>query len=134
MAKERVAVIGVAGENLVKFAGVVSGGHSHARMAARGGMGAVLGSKNLKAIVVRGKDKPQYADAKGFHANHRNRKQDEISRRIENSARVVEQLKRFLRADTSQTQQAQHQRHRADEQDRIDRSFVLRMQTCKPRG
>ena len=66
--KARVAVIGVAGENLVKIAGVVSGGHSHARMAARGGMGAVMGSKNLKAIVVRGKEKPQYADAKGFHA------------------------------------------------------------------
>ena len=66
--KARVAVIGVAGENLVKIAGVVSGGHSHARMAARGGMGAVMGSKNLKAIVVRGKEKPQYADAKAFHA------------------------------------------------------------------
>jgi aldehyde:ferredoxin oxidoreductase len=67
--KARVAVIGVAGENLVKIAGVVSGGHNHARMAARGGMGAVLGSKNLKAIVVRGtpSGKPQYADAKGFH-------------------------------------------------------------------
>jgi aldehyde:ferredoxin oxidoreductase len=68
--KARVAVIGAAGENLVKIAGVVSGGHSHARMAARGGMGALLGSKNLKAIVVRGnpQGKPQYADAKGFHA------------------------------------------------------------------
>jgi aldehyde:ferredoxin oxidoreductase len=66
--KARVAVIGVAGENLVKIAGVVSGGPLHARMAARGGMGAVMGSKNLKAIVVRGKEKPQYADAKGFHA------------------------------------------------------------------
>jgi aldehyde:ferredoxin oxidoreductase len=68
--KARVAVIGVAGENLVKIAGVVSGGPSHARMAARGGMGAVMGSKNLKAIVVRGipSGKPQYAAAKGFHA------------------------------------------------------------------
>ena len=68
--KARVAVIGTAGENLVKIAGVVSGGHHHARMAARGGMGAVMGSKNLKAIVVRGipSGKPQYADAKGFHA------------------------------------------------------------------
>ena len=66
--KARVAVIGVAGENLVKIAGVVSGGHAHARMAARGGMGAVLGSKNLKAIVVRGQEKPQYADAQAFHA------------------------------------------------------------------
>ena len=66
--KARAAIIGVAGENLVKIAGIVSGGHSHARLAARGGMGAVMGSKNLKAIVTRGKDKPQYADAKGFHS------------------------------------------------------------------
>ncbi len=68
--KARAAIIGVAGENQVKIAGIVSGGHSHARMAARGGMGAVLGSKNLKAIVTRGnpQDKPQYADTKGFHA------------------------------------------------------------------
>jgi aldehyde:ferredoxin oxidoreductase len=66
--KARAAIIGVAGENLVKIAGVVSGGHNHARMAARGGMGAVLGSKNVKAIVVRGQAKPQYADAQAFHA------------------------------------------------------------------
>lgn len=67
--KARAAIIGAAGENRVKIAGVVSGGHGHARMAARGGMGAVLGSKNLKAIVVRGSPsgKPQYADAKAFH-------------------------------------------------------------------
>ena len=66
--KARPAVIGVAGERLVKLAGVASGGHAHMRMAARGGMGALMGSKNLKAIVTRGKDRPQYADAKGFHA------------------------------------------------------------------
>jgi aldehyde:ferredoxin oxidoreductase len=66
--KARPAVIGVAGERLVKLAGVASGGHAHTRMAARGGMGALMGSKNLKAIVTRGKDRPQYADAKGFHA------------------------------------------------------------------
>ena len=66
--KARCASIGQAGENRVKLAGVATGGQPHTRMAARGGMGALLGSKNLKAIVVRGKDKPQYADAKGFHA------------------------------------------------------------------
>ena len=65
--KARPAVIGIAGERLVKVAGVATGGHSHTRMAARGGMGALMGSKNLKAIVTRGKDKPQYAEAKGFH-------------------------------------------------------------------
>lgn len=65
--KARCASIGQGGENLVKIAGVATGGHSHSRLAARGGMGALMGSKNLKAIVVRGKEKPKYADAKGFH-------------------------------------------------------------------
>ncbi len=66
--KARCASIGQAGENLVKIAGVATGGRPHTRMAARGGMGALMGSKKLKAIVVRGKLKPQYADPKGFHA------------------------------------------------------------------
>jgi aldehyde:ferredoxin oxidoreductase len=66
--KARCASIGQGGENLVKLAGVATGGQPHTRMAARGGMGALMGSKNLKAIVVRGKQKPQYADPKGFHA------------------------------------------------------------------
>ncbi len=73
--KARCASIGQGGENLVKLAGVATGGQPHTRMAARGGMGALMGSKRLKAIVVRGKEKPGYADAKGFHqtvkeANH----------------------------------------------------------------
>jgi len=63
----RCASIGQAGEKLVKIAGVATGGHTHSRLAARGGMGAVMGSKNLKAIVVRGKEKPTYFDVKGFH-------------------------------------------------------------------
>mgnify|MGYP000321370887 CR=1 FL=1 len=64
--KARAAIIGAAGENRVKIAGVVSGGHGHARMAARGGMGAVLGSKRLKAIVVRGDRKPDYPDPRAL--------------------------------------------------------------------
>jgi aldehyde:ferredoxin oxidoreductase len=44
-------VIGQAGEKLVKFAAIMNG----QRAAARGGVGAVMGSKKLKAIVVRGK-------------------------------------------------------------------------------
>lgn len=47
----KVACIGIAGENLVKFACVVN---DYARAAGRTGMGAVMGSKNLKAIAVRG--------------------------------------------------------------------------------
>jgi len=43
--------IGPAGENMVKFANVVSQG---GRAGGRPGMGAVMGSKNLKAIVIEG--------------------------------------------------------------------------------
>lgn len=46
-----VAVIGPAGENLVKFASI---GSDYYRHAGRGGVGAVMGSKNLKAVVVQG--------------------------------------------------------------------------------
>ncbi|NCX45781.1 MAG: aldehyde ferredoxin oxidoreductase, partial [Burkholderiaceae bacterium] len=47
----RVSCIGKAGENQVLFASVVNDLH---RAAGRSGVGAVMGSKNLKAIAVRG--------------------------------------------------------------------------------
>ncbi len=51
-----IAVIGVAGENMVKFACINT---DWGRNAGRTGLGAVMGSKNLKAIAVRGdKDLP----------------------------------------------------------------------------
>jgi aldehyde:ferredoxin oxidoreductase len=54
----KVATIGVAGENLVRFACVTS---DWGRNSGRTGIGAVMGSKNLKAIAVRGtKDLPVY--------------------------------------------------------------------------
>lgn len=46
----KVAAIGVAGENRVSYATISNDG----RHAGRGGLGAVMGSKNLKAIVVKG--------------------------------------------------------------------------------
>ena len=47
----RISSIGLAGENQVLFAAVVNDLH---RAAGRSGVGAVMGSKNLKAIAVRG--------------------------------------------------------------------------------
>ena len=47
----RVACIGPAGENKVRFAAIMNDKH---RAAGRSGVGAVMGSKNLKAIAVRG--------------------------------------------------------------------------------
>ncbi len=47
----RVSCIGPAGENRVRFAAIINDKH---RAAGRSGVGAVMGSKNLKAIAVRG--------------------------------------------------------------------------------
>lgn len=51
--KTQVCSIGPAGENQVLFSGIFTDG-SHARTAARCGLGALMGSKRLKAIVVKG--------------------------------------------------------------------------------
>ncbi len=53
----RVAAIGTAGENLVHYATISNEG----RHAGRGGLGAVMGSKNLKAIAVAGDRLTDYA-------------------------------------------------------------------------
>jgi len=55
----RVAAIGPGGEHLVRYACVMN---ELKDAAGRGGMGAVMGSKNLKAIAVRGHQKPQVAE------------------------------------------------------------------------
>ncbi len=64
--KAQVAGIGAAGENLVKMAGIMVGPSHYVRGASRGGMGAILGSKKLKGIAVRGKHRPDYPDRKRF--------------------------------------------------------------------
>ncbi len=56
----RVCEIGPAGEKLVRIAGVVN---DYKDIAGRGGLGAVMGSKKLKAIVVRGSRNVPLADA-----------------------------------------------------------------------
>ena len=58
-----VLQIGPAGENLVRFAALISMSN---RANGRTGMGAVMGSKNLKAVVVRGKQKPSIANPEKF--------------------------------------------------------------------
>ncbi len=60
----KVACIGPAGENLVMFASIMC---SNYNAAARGGIGAVMGSKNLKAIAVRGSKPVDVAEPKRFN-------------------------------------------------------------------
>jgi len=58
----RVACIGPGGENLVKYAAIVT----HRRTASRCGVGAVMGSKNLKAIAINAERNLQLYDPEGF--------------------------------------------------------------------
>ena len=59
----KVSSIGAAGENQVLFACIVNDLH---RAAGRSGVGAVMGSKNLKAVVVRGSGSFKAADPEGL--------------------------------------------------------------------
>ncbi len=59
----KVASIGIAGERGVRYACVVNDLH---RAAGRSGVGAVMGSKNLKAVAARGTKGVRVADPKGF--------------------------------------------------------------------
>jgi aldehyde:ferredoxin oxidoreductase len=61
--KFNVSCIGVAGENLVKYAAIMNDEH---RALGRCGLGAVMGSKNLKAIAVAGSQKAELADKEAF--------------------------------------------------------------------
>jgi len=58
----KVACIGPAGERLSPIAGIFS----NSRTAGRGGAGAVMGSKKLKAIAVRGREPIQVYDGERF--------------------------------------------------------------------
>lgn len=61
--RTRTAIIGQAGENLVRYAAVIN---DKSRAAARGGPGAVMGSKKLKAIIVKSNKKADYANEEKF--------------------------------------------------------------------
>ncbi len=61
--KCRVLSIGQAGENLVRFAAIMN---DRDRASARSGLGAVMGSKKLKAISVKGTGKIEVADSKNY--------------------------------------------------------------------
>ncbi len=56
----RVAQCGLAGEHLVRISNII---HDANRAAGRTGLGAVMGSKNLRAVAVRGTQRPPVADA-----------------------------------------------------------------------
>jgi aldehyde:ferredoxin oxidoreductase len=81
----QIVAIGPAGERQVPLATVVHS-HPYASHAGRGGIGAVMGAKNLKAIAVRGTLQPfDAADPTGF---------DELSRK------ATQNLEKWVRYET----------------------------------
>lgn len=59
----RIASIGPAGEKKSRIASIIN---DHGRVAARSGMGGVMGSKNLKAIAIQGSERPHLAKPEEF--------------------------------------------------------------------
>ncbi len=77
--KTKTACIGPAGENEVKFATITSDEGTH--HAGRGGVGAVMGSKKLKAVVATGTSPPTAPDVGELKVEHTQRlgTSDEVS-------------------------------------------------------
>ncbi|RQG89665.1 aldehyde ferredoxin oxidoreductase family protein [Natrarchaeobius chitinivorans] len=75
----KTACIGPAGENEVRFATISSDEGTH--HAGRGGVGAVMGSKNLKAVVATGDSPPEAPDVQDLKVKHTQRlgTDDEVS-------------------------------------------------------
>ncbi|MFH1756892.1 MAG: aldehyde ferredoxin oxidoreductase family protein [Pseudomonadota bacterium] len=94
--KARVAAIGPAGETRSFMAGVITGG-AEARVMARTGLGAVMGAKNLKAVVVRGEKKPFVSDQKIIQ---------EASREFLPNLKFVESLSKFGTAALIESKEA----------------------------
>src|SRR5208283_4755750 len=78
------ACIGPAGENRVRFANIMIGG---ANSAGRGGLGAIMGAKNLKAIVIDGSKQTTVADQTTFK-----KAQDDVMRLLRASPAVLGDL------------------------------------------
>ncbi|MFX0195192.1 MAG: aldehyde ferredoxin oxidoreductase family protein [Candidatus Hodarchaeota archaeon] len=89
--KTCVASIGQAGENLVKYACIIN---DRNRAAGRTGLGALMGSKKLKAVAVRGSGKIKVADEKAFR---------DLSKRVTSKLLNDPDFKSFSKYGTAQS-------------------------------
>ena len=87
--KIQVSNIGQAGENLVRFAGILT--DEAGRIAARCGLGAVMGSKRLKAVAVRGSGRVPLADEEEFR---------KLSQQIIKNVREKQNIQAFSKGGT----------------------------------
>jgi aldehyde:ferredoxin oxidoreductase len=90
VSRAQAVVIGPAGENLVRFACVEN---NYWRSAGRGGVGAVMGSKNLKAVVFHGSRAAALADEEALNS---------FVKKLINSSKDLPGIKNYKKYGTAQ--------------------------------
>jgi aldehyde:ferredoxin oxidoreductase len=129
----QVAAIGSAGENLVHFATIVSSGN---RVNGRTGIGAVMGSKNMKALAVRGSLSLEVAEPLDFLAEVRKIEKDtldhnEYSRRYTlGTTRLMEDLNSIGILPTKHFQEGVCKYIDRISGDKLARTFKVKNKSC----
>jgi len=129
----QVASIGPAGENLVHFATIVSSGN---RVNGRTGMGAVMGSKNIKALAVRGSLSLEVAEPLDFLAEVRKienetLEHDEYHRRYTmGTTRLMEDLNNIGILPTKHFQEGVCKYIDRISGDKLARTFKVKNKSC----
>jgi aldehyde:ferredoxin oxidoreductase len=130
----RVACIGPAGEKLVKFANIM---FDHRYAAGRGGLGAVMGSKKLKAVVVRAtkrsvqfyNEKSLVELAKWFYENWR-KQPGAVSRSTYGTAELVTPLNRDGTLPTLNFRGGSFKRADEISGEALNKTILVKRSTC----
>jgi len=134
-AKAKVACIGPAGEKKVLFASIMN---DRDRAAGRSGVGAVMGSKNLKAVVVKGAGRIPLADPDRFKAFNKqildtfkqNVKETPLGLAINGTAGVVTATQSFGALPTKNWQQGTFDGWEKIQGEELTRRFLVRSSAC----
>ncbi len=133
--KAKVACIGPAGEKGVLFASIMN---DKDRAAGRSGVGTVMGAKNLKAVVVRGKGRIPLADEarfKEFNTQILNRFKAEVKKNplgltINGTAGVVVATQNFGVLPTKNWQQGTFDGWESIQGETLSKKFLVRNKAC----
>lgn len=96
--KVSVASIGQAGERLVRFANIIT----EKRAYGRGGAGAVMGSKNLKAVAIKGDGKVPIANQKGYKEIEKQCRKNIAEHRLTKKGGVFPSIGTWMTVDLTQ--------------------------------
>ena len=134
-AKAKVACIGPAGEKGVLFASIINDKH---RAAGRSGVGAVMGSKNLKAVVVKGKGRIPLANPDRFKDVNKNVldifkegiKETPLGLTVNGTAGVVVATQNFGVLPTKNWQQGTFDGWQKIQGEELSKRFLIKNSAC----